>query len=90
METKPAPIKKEHFVHIDNRSKASMNGVNKVISSCDNTILLDTSEGGLTVLGSSLKIVKFDAVIGELSFEGVINRLTYSAAKEPLMKRLFK
>ena len=67
-----------------------MTGVDKVISSNENCILLETSEGGLTVSGSGLKINKFDAESGQLTFEGTVNKMQYSAAKLPLAKRIFK
>lgn len=82
--------KKPHSITLENRKRALMTGVDKVISSNENCILLETSEGGLTVSGSGLKINKFDAESGQLTFEGTVNKMQYSAAKLPLAKRIFK
>jgi len=80
---------KNHVVNIDNRNKGSITGVIKVISSNATSLILDTSVGGLTLLGSSLKILKFNAEEGFLSFEGTTNSVRYTAAKVPFFKRIF-
>lgn len=89
METKSAE-KKPHSISIENRSRAALTGVEKVISSNENCIMLLTSNGELGIFGTNLKINKFDNVSGQLSFEGTVNRLQYSAGKEKLLKRIFK
>jgi len=81
--------KRNHVVNIDNRAKGNITGVDKVISSNTTQLLLETSNGGLTVLGSELKILKFNADEGYLSFEGTVNSLKYSAAKVPFFKKIF-
>lgn len=83
-------IKKIHSITIDSRRKGLVSGVDKVVSSCDTTIVLITSDGGLTIIGKELKINKFSIDDGALSFEGTIDTLKYTAAKTPLLKRLFK
>lgn len=88
--TKPMIPKREHSIKIENRNKAFLTGIDKVISSNDNTILLETSEGGLSINGMGLKINKFDADAGEMTFEGTVNKLGYSAAKVPMLKKIFK
>ncbi len=89
MENKIA-VKKPHSITLENRKRALMTGVEKVISSNETAILLETSEGGLTVAGTGLKINKFDAETGQLTFEGTVNKMQYSAAKEKFIKRIFK
>ncbi len=87
---KPPVQKRTHTITIENRSKAFLTGVNKVISSNESSLLLETSEGGLSVQGANLKISKYDMEAGTLSFEGSVNGLKYSAAKEPVLKKLFR
>ncbi len=89
MENKTA-AKKPHSITLENRKRAIMTGVEKVISSNENCIMLETSEGGLTIAGTGLKINKYDVESGQLTFEGVVNKMQYSAAKAPLLKRIFK
>jgi len=89
---KDAPIAgttKPHVVHFENREKGHISGVIKVISSNERELSLDTHAGGLSLTGSSLKIIKFNAEEGYLSFEGVPTSLKYTAAKQPLFKRMF-
>lgn len=83
-------VKKPHTFTLENRKRALMTGVIKVISSNETCLLLETSDGGLSVVGEGLKINKFDVDSGQLTFEGVVNKMQYSAAKAPLLKRIFK
>jgi hypothetical protein len=87
---KPAAPKKPHGFTVDARARATVTGVEKVAYSCPTLLLLETSEGGLSIAGGNLKIDKFDADSGNLAFEGEITSAKYSAAKQPLLKRLFK
>lgn len=79
-----------HELHIFCREKGNLTGIQKVISSCDTSLVLVSDCGNLTVAGEKLKIVKFDADAGTLSFEGTVNSIKYSGAKQPLLKRIFK
>ena len=81
--------KRPHTLNIENRTKGFITGVIKVISSNETQLLLETTAGGLTILGSALKINKFNADDGVLSFEGAVNSFKYTAAKVPLLKRMF-
>jgi len=82
-------VKRNHVVNIDNRDKGNITGVNKVISSNTAQLLLETSAGGLTILGSELKINKFNADEGYLSFDGTVNSFKYSAPKVSFIKKIF-
>jgi len=81
--------KRPHNINFENREKGHVTGVSKVVSSNDRELVLESSAGGLTLTGSGLKIIKFNAEEGFLSFEGVPNAFRYSAAKVPLIKRIF-
>lgn len=81
---------KTHELHINCREKGSLNGMEKVISSCDTMLNLVSACGGLVITGENLKILQFNAETGELDFEGNVFSIKYSAPKKPLLKRIFK
>ena len=83
-------LKRAHTVQLLSRKEGNLTGVEKVISSSETALVLATADGGLTVCGSGLKINHFDAGDGTLRFEGTVNSLKYSAAKVPVLKRIFK
>lgn len=87
MENAPA---KQHTLHVDCRQKGSLTGIEKVISSNAGTLLLVSSCGQLSIEGSNLKILRFNAADGTLEFEGEVNNIKYAGKKQPLLKRLFK
>ncbi|MCL2848244.1 MAG: hypothetical protein FWE13_05845 [Firmicutes bacterium] len=82
-------LAKPHSVHFDNREKGHITGVTKVVSSNDKELMLETHAGGLFLAGAGLRITKFNADEGYLSFEGTPNALKYTATKQPLLKRMF-
>ena len=82
--------RKPHTLNIENREKGFLTGVEKVVSSNETTLLLETSAGGLQIAGSGLKINKFDMDSGTLVFEGTVTGIRYAAAKVPLLKRIFR
>jgi len=81
--------RRAHSINIENRERGLVTGVEKVVSSSDTALTLETTCGGLVISGSGLKINKFDIESGALSFEGVTNNIKYSASKVPLLKRMF-
>lgn len=83
-------IKKPHSFSINDRTSCSMNGIEKVISSSDDQIIVISSCGEMEISGKNLKIIKFDVEDGSFCFEGEIDGVKYSAPKVPLLKRLFK
>ncbi|MDR2201487.1 MAG: YabP/YqfC family sporulation protein [Clostridiales bacterium] len=82
--------KKPHSITLDNRSRAHLTGITKVVASSERALTLETGAGGLTFYGSGLKINKFDADSGAMTFEGAVDKLEYSGVKIPLLKKLFK
>lgn len=86
-ENKP---KRPHAITLDGRIRASLTGVEKVVNSADTFINLVTSEGGLNIAGRDFKIEKFNIDDGTLVLAGVIDGIKYTAAKAPLLKRIFK
>jgi len=83
------PIKQHSFT-LENRNKAIISGVEKVVNSADTFINLITSLGGLSIVGKGIKIEKLNLDDGSLQLSGTIDSIKYSAAKTPLFKRIFK
>lgn len=86
-ENKP---RRNHELKLSERNKGYLTGIEKVISSCDTSLCLVSSCGNLNITGEKLKIIKFNADDGTLDFEGTVNSLKYSGAKQSLIKRIFK
>ncbi len=62
---------------IENRNKTNVTGVIDVISFDDETVLLNTNEGKITVKGENLKIESFNNENGDLVCGGKINAIVY-------------
>ena len=65
-------IRSNHNIIIEDRKKLTLSGVKDVISFDDETLLLETALGRLTVKGAGLHIVNFDTASGDLFAEGKI------------------
>lgn len=70
-----------HNVIMENRRSLSLSGVEDVDSFDEQTVVLLTGLGELTVGGEELRIIRFDQETGELDMSGTINDLTYSQLK---------
>ena len=81
-----------HNLIIENREKLSMNGVKNVDNFDENSIVLLTEMGELTIKGENLHIVKMDVDSGDLQIDGNIFGLIYNeiSKNSSLFKRLFK
>lgn len=77
---------------MESRSKINISGVEDVISFDDETVLLSTSLGKLTVKGDGLHIVSYHTESGELTAEGRIHAAVYmgDAKSGGFINRLFK
>lgn len=71
-------IKSKHDVTIEGREKLVVTGVKDVASFDDNTVVLDTEGGGLTIKGTELHINKLSVEDGNLFIEGFIISCIYS------------
>lgn len=67
-----------HSVIMEDRRTLSVSGVSDVDSFDDQTVVIFTDLGELTVHGTQLHISKLSLEIGELIMEGNISSLTYS------------
>lgn len=85
------PAAKAHTLHMENREKLSLAGVEDVSGFDENLILLETSLGALTVRGEQLHIERIDLDAGQLELRGKIRELSYdeSAHSASLWARLF-
>ncbi len=69
---------KKHSVTIDNREKISISGVEDVESFDEETIIVYTSMGTLTLKGGDFRISKLNVDSGELIVEGEMDSIAYS------------
>lgn len=76
-EESPKIRAKEHRVELLGRASLAVTGVEDVESFDENEIVMNTSQGNLTVRGSGLHIGKINLDVGEIKVEGVINDLSY-------------
>ena len=81
-----------HNVILEDRKKFILTGVSQVISFDEETIMLETALGKLAVKGAGLKILNFEAQIGDLSGEGRVFAFVYTANDNGggFLSRLFR
>lgn len=80
-------------VIIENRKRINISGVKEVISFDDETFLLDTALGKMTLKGENLNMESFNNSTGDLSATGKIYAVVYmSDAKVSggFLSRLFR
>ncbi|MBQ6697688.1 MAG: sporulation protein YabP [Oscillospiraceae bacterium] len=66
---------------IENRSRMSVSGVSDVENFDENSVVLYTNRGLLTVKGMGLHIERLSLETGELALEGTIDGVEYSEAE---------
>ena len=85
-----------HKLVFQNRSAGSITGISDVVSFDENTIVLDTDMGLLTIKGKELHVSRLTLEKGEVDVDGTIDSMTYSSNEalrksgESLFSRLFK
>ncbi|MBE5972193.1 MAG: sporulation protein YabP [Lachnoclostridium sp.] len=85
-----------HKLELYNREKGTVTGVLDVISFDENTIVLDTDMGLLTIKGKDIHVSRLSLEKGELDLEGRTDSLVYSSnesyrkSNQSLLSRLFK
>lgn len=81
-------------ISLKNRSFLALTGVSDIISSDENTVYLDTIDGGLVVEGSELHIISMNVGNGEIILEGRVNSISYhdkaQSSKSGFLARIFK
>ena len=84
-----------HKLVIQNRSAGNISGITDVVSFDENTVVLDTDMGLLTIKGKELHISRLTLEKGEVDIDGTVDSLTYSSNEalrksgESLFSRLF-
>lgn len=80
-----------HILIIENREKMNISGVIDVDSFDDETVVLITEKGRLTIKGASLKVNSFAVETGDLQLQGNIMALGYleGEPKKNVFGRLF-
>lgn len=85
-----------HKLQMNNRQSVSITGVLDVIAFDLKEILLETSQGMLTIKGSDLHINRLSVEKGDLDVEGKVDAMLYSDVMSPkmagenLLHRFFK
>ena len=85
-----------HRITIQNRSSGTITGIVDVVSFDENTIVLDTDQGLLTIKGNGLHVSRLTLEKGEVDSEGRIDSMAYSEVTDfhktgaSLLGRLFK
>ncbi|MBR4072749.1 MAG: sporulation protein YabP [Clostridia bacterium] len=70
-------IRLEHKIVIDERKSLIISGVKEVKNFDDETLVLDTVMGRITVKGEKLHIISFNTETGDLTAEGRIHAVVY-------------
>ncbi len=70
--------KEQHKLEMNSRSELKLTGIADVHSFNDEGILLETSQGMLTVGGDDLHITKLNLDAGEVALKGYVTTLVYS------------
>ena len=68
---------KAHSIIAENRRKLSISGVTDIDSFDENTVLLYTTMGELTIKGSDLHVNDLSVTNGEMNIEGEIDAVIY-------------
>ena len=71
-----------HNIIMEQCKKINMTGVNEVKGFDEETVVLDTANGILTVKGENLVINSFSVTTGDLSIEGLVFALIYSSDRQ--------
>ena len=75
-------VRKRHSVILEDRKQLSLSGVSDVSGFDEETVILETELGQLTVKGNSLHINRFSLETGELDLDGNICSLVYAENKQ--------
>lgn len=87
---------RQHKLIFQNRGTGNITGICDVVSFDENTIVLDTDMGLLTIKGKDLHVSRLTLEKGEVDIEGTIDSCVYSSNEalrksgESLFTRLFK
>lgn len=85
---------KNQNIFIEDRNKVTITGVEQVDSFNDNTIILRTVKGGMTIKGEGLNVGKLNLDNGNININGIINGIVYnnkdSSQRKNIIGKIFK
>lgn len=87
---------RQHKMILQDRRKGSITGISDVVSFDENTIVLDTDMGLLTIKGKELHVSRLTLEKGEVDIDGTVDSFAYSSNEafrrsgESLFARLFR
>ena len=90
------PAEAAHHILLEGRERLTVSGVEEVESFDENTIVLDTDMGLLTIKGQDLHVNRLSLEKGEVDLSGNIDSIAYSDVHaeqkqgENLFARLFR
>ncbi len=67
-----------HSVWMEERSKLTISGVRDVDSFDEETLIVFTDQGEITIKGEHIKVSRFSAETGEFAASGTFQSLSYS------------
>ena len=85
-----------HKIILNNRNQGNLTGILDVISFDENTIVLDTDMGLLTIKGKDLHVNRLSLEKGEVDLSGNIDSIAYSSVTpqakqgDSFLTKLFK
>lgn len=81
-----------HKLTLNERKNLTMNGVTEVVSFDENSVVLKTAMGNLTVHGEGLQLKNLSAEGGQVAVNGKIDALLYEEprAEGGWLRRLFR
>ena len=82
--------RRAHSLQLTERNRLELTGVSDVDSFCDQLIVMNTSQGELTVAGDELHISALDLEAGRLHIDGHIQALEYADARTPGKRGLWR
>ena len=87
-----ADVKQPHSVIIEDRSKLTITGVSDVDSFDEQTMVVYTDMGELTLRGTGLHISRLNTETGELNITGKVCALAYTddRVKSGVLSRIFR
>jgi len=68
-----------HNLILENRNKLALTGISDVDSFDEQTIIVYTDFGELTIKGENLHITKLSVETGELNIDGTVSSLNYAS-----------
>jgi sporulation protein YabP len=91
---KSSKIQRGHIVHIDDRQRIDITGVEGVVTFNEENVIVNTTMGVLNIKGRNMKVNKLNVDSGDMSVAGEINSVVYEskdrAVKGSILKKLFK